>query len=77
LRVLDRLEHRGHITRANRPSGRRSVLIELTDSGREAAAVIGRAFAAIEHRALGTVSPEAVAGFHEVLNALTREGSRP
>lgn len=73
--VLDRLERRGHITRATRAGDRRSVLIELTDPGREAAAVISRAFADIEHRALGALSPKAVAGFHEVLNALTKEGS--
>jgi len=73
--VLDRLERRGHITRTTRPGDRRSVLIELTDSGRESAAVITRTLADIEHRALGTLPPEAVAGFHAVVNVLTREGS--
>ena len=72
--VLDRLERRGHITRTTRAGDRRSVLIELTDSGREAAAVITETLADIEHRALGALPPEAVAGFHLVLNALTREG---
>jgi DNA-binding MarR family transcriptional regulator len=72
--VLDRLERRGHITRSTRASDRRSVLIELTDSGRAAAAVITETFADIEHRALGALPPEAVAGFHAVLDALIKEG---
>ncbi|HEU5355422.1 MAG TPA: MarR family transcriptional regulator [Actinocrinis sp.] len=73
--VLDRLERRGHITRGVRAGDRRSVLIGLTDSGREAAAVITRSFADIEHRALGALPAEVVAGFHRVVSALTREGS--
>lgn len=70
--VLDRLERRGHITRGTRAGDRRSVLIELTESGREAAAAITRTLAGLEHRALGGLSPRAVAGFHTVLNALTK-----
>ena len=72
--VLDRLERRGHITRSTRASDRRSVLIELTDSGREAAAVITRTLADIEHRSLAALSSAAIEGFHAVLNALTKEG---
>ena len=72
--VLDRLERRGHISRTVRAGDRRSVLIELTDTGREAAAVITRTLADIEDRALGDLPAEAVAGFHSVLNALTKEG---
>jgi MarR family transcriptional regulator, organic hydroperoxide resistance regulator len=73
--VLDRLERRGHISRGTRAGGRRSALIELTDSGREAAAVIARTLADLEHRALKDLPAEAIAGFHAVLNALTEEGS--
>lgn len=73
--VLDRLERRGHITRGVRAGDRRSVLIELTDSGREAAAVITRSLAGIERRALGALPPGAIAGFHSVVSALTTEGS--
>jgi DNA-binding MarR family transcriptional regulator len=69
--VLDRLERRGHITRGARAGDRRAVLIELTDSGRETAAVISRALAGIEHRALSALPAEAIAGFHAVLTALT------
>jgi MarR family transcriptional regulator, organic hydroperoxide resistance regulator len=73
--VLDRLERRGHITRGMRAGDRRSVLIELTDSGREAAAAITRTLTDIERHALKDLPTEAVAGFHAVLDALTKEGS--
>ena len=73
--VLDRLERRGHITRSSRAGDRRSVVIELTDSGRQAASVISRALAGLEHRALGALPAETVASFHAVLDALSREDS--
>ena len=73
--VLDRLERRGHITRGTRPGDRRSVLIELTSSGRTAAAVITRTLADLEDRALKDLPAEAIAGFRTVLDALTSEGS--
>jgi DNA-binding MarR family transcriptional regulator len=73
--VLDRLERRGHITRGTRAGDRRSVLIELTDSGREAAAVITRTLTDLENRALGGLPAETVGGFHAVLDALIKEGS--
>ncbi|OIJ63946.1 MarR family winged helix-turn-helix transcriptional regulator [Streptomyces mangrovisoli] len=73
--VLDRLERRGHITRGTRAEDRRSVLVELTDSGRAAAALITRTLTDIEHRALDGLPPEAIAGFHAVLDALVTEAS--
>lgn len=73
--VLDRLERRGHITRGARAGDRRSVFIELTDSGRAEAAVITRGLTDLENRALAGLPPEAVAGFHAVLDALINEGS--
>ena len=73
--VLDRLERRGHVTRTARAGDRRSVLIELTGSGHEAAAVITRTLADIEHRALKDVPAETVTAFHAVLNALTKQDS--
>jgi MarR family transcriptional regulator, organic hydroperoxide resistance regulator len=73
--VLDRLERRGHITRGTRAGDRRSVLIELTDSGREAAAVISRTLNDIENRALSRLPAETVRRFHAVLDALIKEGS--
>jgi DNA-binding MarR family transcriptional regulator len=73
--VLDRLERRGHITRGTRAGDRRSVLIELTDSGREAAALIIQTLTEIERRALKVLPADAIVGFHAVLDALTKEGS--
>jgi MarR family transcriptional regulator, organic hydroperoxide resistance regulator len=69
--VLDRLERRGHITRGTRAGDRRSVLIELTETGRLAADTIGQTLTELEQRALGDLSPAEVAGFHRVLRALT------
>lgn len=68
--VLDRLERRGHVTRGTPAGDRRSVLVELTESGRAAADTIHDTLADLEHRALGDLPPAAVAGFHEVLRAL-------
>ena len=69
--VLDRLERRGHITRGGRPGDRRAVLVQLTPSGRQAAATIRQAINGLEHRALGALPAEAVAGLHAALQALT------
>src|ERR1700746_2352976 len=46
--VLDRLERRGHITRGARPGDRRAVVIELTPSGRVAAATIRQTISELE-----------------------------
>jgi DNA-binding MarR family transcriptional regulator len=71
--VLDRLERRGHIDRCVVIGGdRRAVRIELTESGRSAAATIERAIAALEDRALRALPADAVAGFHQVLRALAQ-----
>jgi DNA-binding MarR family transcriptional regulator len=70
--VLDRLERRGHITRGARPGDRRAVLIELTASGRVTASTIRQAVAGLEHRALGSLPAEAIAGLHAGLDALTQ-----
>lgn len=69
--VLDRLERRGHITRGTRAGDRRSVLIELTPSGRTTAAAVRAAIAELERRALANLGPEKIAAFREVLHALT------
>lgn len=68
--VLDRLERRGHVTRGTLAGDRRSVLVELTGTGRVAADTIRATIAGLENRALGELSATAVAGFHEVLRAL-------
>ena len=69
--VLDRLERRGHITRSPRPGDRRAVLIELTSSGRNAAATIRNAITRIEQRALGPLPAEAIAALCTALQAFT------
>lgn len=68
--VLDRLERRGHITRAPRPADRRVVVVELTTSGRPAADTVRGALASVEAQALDGLPAEAIAGFHTVLRAL-------
>ncbi|MEU6772389.1 MarR family transcriptional regulator [Streptomyces sp. NPDC046759] len=73
--VLDRLERRGHITRSTRAGDRRSVLIQLTESGRSTAALIRQTLADLESRALAGLPAEAVAGFYTVLDALIKEGA--
>jgi len=69
--VLDRLEQRGHITRGPRLGDRRGVLIELTPSGRRAAATIRHAVAGIERHALGSLPAEAIAALRTTLQAFT------
>jgi DNA-binding MarR family transcriptional regulator len=69
--VLDRLERRGHITRAACPGDRRAVIVELTSSGRLAAARVRRAIRSLERRALGSMPAETLAAFHSALHALT------
>ena len=69
--VLDRLERRGHVTRGPRPGDRRGVLIELTGSGRQAAATIRHAITGIEQRALASLPAETTAALRTALQALT------
>jgi DNA-binding MarR family transcriptional regulator len=68
--VLDRLEQKGHITRAARPGDRRAVEIALTEVGVKSAGQVQRAFAAVEEQALAGVSPTAVNQARRVLTAL-------
>ena len=69
--ALDRLERRGHITRSPRLGDRRGVLIELTSTGRQAAATIRHAITGIEQRALARLPAEAIAALRTALEALT------
>jgi DNA-binding MarR family transcriptional regulator len=73
--VLDRLERRGHITRGARPGDRRAVVIELTSSGRLAAATIRRTITDLERCALTDLPAETVAGLRAALQALTQVSS--
>ncbi|WP_201776189.1 MarR family winged helix-turn-helix transcriptional regulator [Streptacidiphilus melanogenes] len=73
--VLDRLDRRGHITRGPHAGDRRAVVVELTPSGRTAADQVRSTLTELERRALAGLPPEAVAGFHQVLQALTEVSS--
>lgn len=69
--LLDRLQKRGHIDRSMLVGDRRAILIELTDSGKAAAKRIRTAMTDLEQRALGRLPESALAGFHDVLRALS------
>jgi DNA-binding MarR family transcriptional regulator len=73
--VLDRLERRGYIARRAHATDRRAVLIELTEGGRAVADTVRRAFADLEEQALADLGSAAVAGFRDVLRALTGAAS--
>jgi DNA-binding MarR family transcriptional regulator len=73
--VLDRLAGRGLVVRELDPADRRSFVVELTGTGREAAAAVDQAVRRLERTALAGVSEAELAGFLAVLNAL-REASR-
>jgi MarR family transcriptional regulator, organic hydroperoxide resistance regulator len=70
--ILDRLERRDLITRANRPGDRRAVLIELTPDGERTAALVNRAIRDVEKRALAGLSADTVHGARTVLRAFTQ-----
>jgi DNA-binding MarR family transcriptional regulator len=68
--VLDRLERRGYLVRELDAADRRSFRLVLTDSGNTVAARAREVIADLEHRALGSLSPAQIAGFHAVITAL-------
>jgi DNA-binding MarR family transcriptional regulator len=68
--VLDRLERRGLITRGHHPGDRRAVRIELTDAGRETAALVTSTLADVEREALAELPPGSVEAARTVLRAL-------
>jgi MarR family transcriptional regulator, organic hydroperoxide resistance regulator len=68
--LLDRLTKRGHIVREVDPADRRSFMISLTPAGRAAARRAAEAVAGLERRALASVTPDQLAGFHALIDAL-------
>lgn len=68
--VLDRLEHRGLVSRGSVPGDRRAVLVELTPDGRRTASVIRRAVISLERHALAGLSADAIAGLRAGLAAM-------
>lgn len=69
--VLDRLEHRRLVRRRLDPADRRSFLVTLTPTGRQAASTVVTAMAELEQAALAALTPAEVAGFRAVIRALT------
>lgn len=69
--VLDRLARRGYLTRELDPDDRRSFLLRLTDDGRQVAGSARAAMATIEREALGSLPAVDLAGFLNVVRALT------
>jgi DNA-binding MarR family transcriptional regulator len=73
--ALDRLEHKGLLTRGVNRADRRTFLLELTPSGLEAAARVRGVVDNLERNVLADVSGEQLAAFHAVVAAL--EGLLP
>ena len=70
--LLDRLTRRGYIMRQSDPADRRSFVVVLTPDGLAAARRAAEAIAALERQALATVTPAQRAGFHALIDALTK-----
>jgi len=69
---LDRLEKRGHITRATAPDDRRSFLIALTSEGNATAERIQKHTASLERRIGTRVTASDIEGFNAVLEAISQ-----
>jgi DNA-binding MarR family transcriptional regulator len=70
--IADRLERRGYATRSINPDDRRSLLVVLTQSGREIAVAVVQTLMGIEAAVASLVSPEDVSGFLAVMSASCR-----
>jgi DNA-binding MarR family transcriptional regulator len=68
--VLDRLEHRGYLTRELDPADRRSFRLKLTAPGRTTARKVRAAVTELETTALAGLSARQLAGYHAVVTAL-------
>jgi DNA-binding MarR family transcriptional regulator len=68
--ALDRLEHKGLLTRGVHPADRRTFLLELTASGSEAAAQVRGVVDDLERHILAEVSAEQLAAFYAVMASL-------
>jgi MarR family transcriptional regulator, organic hydroperoxide resistance regulator len=69
--ILDRLERRGLLTRELNQADRRSLLVALTRSGRQAASRVDAAMRAIERDVRAATAAAEVSGFRAVARALT------
>jgi len=73
--ALDRLERKGLLTRQLHPADRRTFLLELTTTGREAADRVTGVVDVLEERVRTRVSADQLDAFHAVMAAL--EGFLP
>jgi DNA-binding MarR family transcriptional regulator len=69
VRLVDRLEEAGFVARESGPDGR-STAIVLTDAGRDAAARVSAARAAVLNRVLATLSDDERAALDEIVGKL-------
>ncbi len=74
--ILDRLEDRGLIRRTLNAADRRSLLVALTDAGRDVEADVERAVTMIERPILNRLAPGDLAAFRAVVEAVTEEAPR-
>ena len=68
--MLDRLEAAGLLHRELNPDDRRSFLLRLTPKGRTLATRLNRQLETLEQAISARVSPQAVEGFHAVMDAV-------
>lgn len=67
--VVDRLEHRGHLTRGAQAGDRRAVRLDLTPSGRDAATTIRTVMAELEQQTVADLPATALDGLRAGLEA--------
>ncbi len=70
--LLDRLAGRGLVARQLDPGDRRSFRVSLTPAGQPMARAALAAMGAVEQAALAGLTPAELAGYHAVVQALTR-----
>ncbi|HEY7614372.1 MAG TPA: MarR family transcriptional regulator [Gemmatimonadales bacterium] len=68
--LLDRLERAGLVRRALNPDDRRSLLVHITDRGRELTARLNRLLEKLEDDIRGKLRRSEVKGFHAVMAAV-------
>lgn len=74
--VLDRLEDRGYVRRSAAPEDRRTFLVELSPSGRKAAAWAHGALADLERPALARVTAAELALCVDILDRIAATPAR-
>lgn len=68
--VLDRLEARGLVRRAPHPSSRRSLMVQLTENGHDAAKQVAAEIERLDRRVADKVDPADREGFQRVITAV-------